>query len=154
MFLGFTSMNETGDASSVGLFWDGRRRTMTGKGPALCPAHDGEHAVTGPSSSIQKTRPGREEGGLGLQELLLSGVRECAGVPTSFSKDQDTEPSDGKQAPEASGTESPTAGLSQQCWPRVEDAAPCPQSLLPHQTLSETCTEPHLQPADELDAPN
>ena len=44
---------------------------MGGKGPALCPVHDGEHAVSGPSSFIQETSPGREEGGLGLWEPLF-----------------------------------------------------------------------------------
>lgn len=81
---------------------------MAGKGPALCPARSGEHAMSEPSSSIQETGTEREEEGLGLQEPFFPApshrVGGQAGVPTSCSEDQDTEPSDGETCTRASGT--------------------------------------------------
>ena len=103
--------------------------TMTGKGPAVCPAHDGEHAVTGPSSSIQKTGPGREEGGLGLQELLLLapsiwvGAGSVLGSPLHSRRTKTPSPLMGKQAP-GPQEQSPMAGISPQCWPRVGGCSP------------------------------
>ena len=93
--------------------------TMGGKGPALCPVHDGEHAVSGPSSFIQETSPGREEGGLGLWEPLFLapsiwvGARSVLGVgsPLHSQRTKTLSPLMGRQA---SGPQkhSPMAGVS------------------------------------------